>query len=150
MEHTSVVQQMFSSTIRIGASNRTASFNRGFDGFLSCVQMFSEALDPATIHWKKYCPDMDQKEEVLREPCNPGHHFYDGQCYWISKEEKTYREAEVACLPKEFDSYRSQLMWTDNPKIWHHIAHLVQKETGQDKFFAGASMMERDGVFTSR
>ena len=32
-----------------------------FDGSISCLQIFDYAMDPATIHLKKFCPDLLDK-----------------------------------------------------------------------------------------
>ena len=153
---------MFTNKVRIGANNRTGH-GKGFDGKISCIQMFPKALDQAAIHFKKYCPDAENYSQISltkpakrnnpnRKPCNERSHYYDGICYDISVLEfpETFSNAEVECLPVLYSSYRRQLVWTENPRVWHHIASQVKNKTGKERFFIGLSDMDNNGIYTTR
>ncbi len=136
---------MFQVPIRIGAINDTG-YGAAFDGRISCVQIYDEAFNPATIFSKKYCPDAP---ESLHAPaCPDGLIAYEDQCFKIQTEPKLLGEAEASCLPEEDAPYKSQLMWADNPKILHHFVHMVKEKSGLDLIYVGLSDFEGDGSFT--
>jgi len=140
------LQNVFQEPVRIGAS--TTATGDPFDGSISCLQVYDYALDIATVHWKKYCPDVPLGVKSL--PCNPGEHYYDGQCYKIALTKASFAQAEVLCLPPKDSRYRSQMMWTFNRIHWDHVSRMVEKETGYSSMWAGISDMDEDMLFTTR
>jgi hypothetical protein len=119
-----------------------------FDGSISCLQVYVDALDPATINWKKHCPDLPVAKQAT--PCPVGYNYFDGQCYKVAATQATFSQAEVQCLPEKNSPYRSQLMWTENLKHWDHVAKLVEDETSVTSFWAGISDRDKDGYFVTR
>ena len=63
--------------------------------------------------------------------------------------------AEMRCLPGQDDPYESQLMYTENPRHWAHVANLAKKkweklELDADPiFWAGFSDRAGDGFGTT-
>ena len=57
-------------------------------------------MDPATAHFKKFCPDLKTVGEI-DVPCSTGYEYYNGICYKILEElEFVYSQAELGCLPE--------------------------------------------------
>ncbi len=140
------VKQMFETPLYIG-SNPGAETS--FSGSLSCFQLFDEALDQATIYHKRKC--LEVESSLSREkPCPDGWYFYDGSCYLISLSKDSFSKAESKCLPHIDSDYNSQLLWTENPKVLHHLATLVKTKTGSTSFFVGISDQDEDGFYETR
>ena len=117
-----------------------------FDGSVSCLQIFDYGMDPATVHFKKYCPDFDTNTN----PCRIGQRYFDGVCYGMAPAPNNFASAEVACLPEVSEVYESQLAWTENIEHWDFMAHLVKTSSpNADSFWAGISDRDKDGFFVT-
>ncbi len=142
-----VIETIFKGPLRIGS--RPDPEKESFDGRISCLQIYDDALDQATVHYKSTCKDADSSL-LKTSPCTDGYDYYEGQCYYVSLSKDTFSKAEVKCLPKVDSLYRSQLLWTENPKVWHHFATIVKEKTGSSMFHAGISDQDNDGFFETR
>ena len=131
----------------IGSDVFEQTGGRGYSGSVSCLQIFNYAMDIATIHLKKHCPDLP--DEYKADPCPQGQNYYDGMCYDVSLTQASFSQAEVLCLPKKDERYRSQLMWTENTKHWDHVGKLVKEKTSFLAFWAGISDRNSDLFFSS-
>ncbi len=143
----SVLETVFDVPIRIAGLNDTGG-GAGFDGKISCIQIYDEALDLATVHYKKECPDAS--EQIHTDPCPKGYDYYEGQCYHVSINPKKFSNAEVSCLPDSESKYKFQLLWTENPKILHHFISIINEKTDFDTMFVGLSDKDFDGEFEDR
>ena len=101
-----------------------------FDGSISCLQIFDYAMDPATVHLKKYCPDIPEKQEQL---CPPAYSYFDGTCYGVQylQGPLTFPQTEVACLPQPDSPYEKRLAWTENLEHWDFMVFLAKEQTGK-------------------
>ena len=106
-------------------------------------------MDPATAHFKKFCPDLKTVGEI-DVPCSTGYEYYNGICYKILEElEFVYSQAELGCLPEANSPYRSQIIWTDNIAQYNHISFKVKEKLGVDSYWAGISDKDKTGFYTS-
>ena len=106
-------------------------------------------MDPATAHFKKFCPDLKTVGEI-DVPCSTGYEYYNGICYKILEElEYVYSQAELGCLPEANSPYRSQIIWTDNIAQYNHISFKVKEKLGVDSDWAGISDKDKTGFYTS-
>jgi hypothetical protein len=53
-----------------------------FHGSLSCLQMYTAALNPAQIQFKSNCTDA---ATYLKTPCPDKYTYYDGICIGVKK-----------------------------------------------------------------
>ena len=146
------INSVFKGSVYVGSETPTYDSDSSFDGSISCLQFFDYALDSPTMSLKKYCQDLPEDKSV--SPCPPGYDFYDDWCYEISEIPQIFSAAEMSCLPEKDDPYESQLMYSDNPRHWAHVAKLVQKklEDADDfnmVFWAGFSDRAEDGFATT-
>ena len=81
---------MFSSTLVVGAIlNSTSGYP--FQGSVSCLQIFANALNPAQIQYKSNCTDA---AAYRTQPCLTGYQLYDGICVMV----RTYIYKEIVIL----------------------------------------------------
>ena len=106
-------------------------------------------MDPATAHFKKFCPDLKTVGET-DVPCSTGYEYYNGICFKILEElEFVYSQAELGCLPEPNSPYRSQIIWTENIAQYNHISLKVKEKLGVDSYWAGISDKDKTGFYTS-
>ncbi len=75
------IPDIFSQPVVIGSDVYEASGGEGFSGSISCLQIFNFALDSATVHLKKHCPDLPSEHQAKN--CPQGYDYYDGMCYKV-------------------------------------------------------------------
>ena len=146
MSNNKWVSEVFKSPITLGAHD-IGSTTKPFDGSISCVQFYDYVLDPATIQLKKNCPDLPEEFKV--SPCLENYFHYDGMCYKISDAALTYEKAEMLCLPETSSDYKTQLMYSDNPKTNEYIVQKVKAQHGEDSFWVGISDRDVDTFYTT-
>ena len=74
---------MFGAKLMMGATiNKTLDPSAfPFQGSLSCLQIFTSALNPAQIQYKSNCTDA---AKFTSSPCPTGYQLYDGICIMVS------------------------------------------------------------------
>ena len=119
-----------------------------FDGSISCLQIFDYSMDPATVHLKKYCPDIPEKQEQL---CPSAYSYFDGICYGVqySQGALTFPQAEVACLSQPDSPYEKRLAWTENLEHWDFMVFLAKEQTGKTSIWAGISDRDEDTFYVN-
>ena len=80
-------------TLRIGGSKLEIDSN--FDGKLSCLQYFKEALTPSQIHHFMNC---DIASAYKISSCPEHFHDIDGLCYYFPSIQLSFSEAELFCM----------------------------------------------------
>jgi len=93
-----------------------------FRGALSCVQIFSVGLKPEEIHFQKDC-HLAGEDRVKRE-CPGEAVLYEGKCFDVSIDFRSFEDAELACLPAvgESGAYDSRMIWSET----RHVLDFVQ------------------------
>ena len=140
------VSEVFQTPIKIGADD-PASGILPYDGSISCLQFFDYALNPAEVRLKAHCPDLP--EEYKSDPCPEGWEFLhvDGMCYKVSLNPGTHAQAEMMCLPDVESPYESQLMYTENPRVWEYVLKIQKAQNGDSSIWAGLSDRDGDGNY---
>ena len=71
--------------------------NSNFDGKISCIQYFKEALTPSQIH---HFMDCDQAAVYKVSKCPDDFHYIDGLCYYFHTIQLPFQEAELFCMSR--------------------------------------------------
>ena len=79
--------------LRIGSSK--LDMNSSFDGKISCIQYFKEALNPSQIH---HFMDCDKVEVFMASKCPKNFYYIDGLCYYFHTVPMQFQEAEHFCM----------------------------------------------------
>ena len=69
--------------------------NSSFDGKISCIQYFKEALNPSQIH---HLMDCDKDEVFIASKCPKNFYYIDDLCYYFHTMPMQFQEAEHFCM----------------------------------------------------
>ena len=131
----------------IGGMHSDSNDNlKSFDGSISCLQIFDYFLDLAAISMKKYCPDVDKKEQK----CPLNYHFFDGICYGVQSSKYSFSQAEAACLPKHDSPYESRLAFTNNLEHLDFISYIAKDSTESISSWIGLADKDEDEILETR
>ena len=65
----------------------------------------------------------------------------------VSSSQKSFTEAEIACLPNPANPYLSQLAWSDQLEVLDLLSTAVYEATGQEEFWIGLQNQKDSNVW---
>ena len=133
------------SNVRIGSA-KFQSGNDNFHGFMSCLQFFPKLLLPSQIyHLSKVCY-LDKKHH-RHKPCPLEYYHVGNECLKLSKEPKTFSEAELACTPEPGENRMSRIAYPSNYHIQEFLSYKAKSVLNVEEIWIGLD--SRSGLISN-
>ena len=134
--------------LRIGGSKLDMHSN--FDGKISCIQYFKQALTLSQIHNFMKC---DKAEAYKTPKCPQQFHYINGLCYYFPNIQLTFPQAEVFCLSSLNETLKEvaniKMAFNTKPKELEKLLYKASSLFGTTELWIGIDDQDGDGIWTN-